>query len=187
MFKLLSPKIIQRSIYTPNSQRYITSQAYTDALTLLKTDLKQAMLNKDNVKKTTIRNLLSTIKNREIESKDIKLNEFILFDIYSKLMNQRRESIAEFIKNNREELVEKEQKEIDIIKKYLHLLPVASNEEIDEKVSQYLIKLKRKDPNLQLKQVLGNFDWEIAQSEWKASPSAIKSSIVSNLKRMMKM
>lgn len=165
------------------SARFASNAAYNAALASLKKDLKQAMISKDDVKKTTIRSLLSTIKNKEIDSKEQDLNEFSLSEIYAKLINQRTDSIDEFQRNGREDLVAKEKKELEIIKGYLRELPVASKEEVDTKVAELLKTLREATPDLQLKQVFSKIDWKTLPTEWKASPNTIKSSIVSHFKQ----
>lgn len=164
--------------------RYGSTTSYNNALTSLKKDLKQAMISKDDVKKCTIRGLLSTIKNSEIDSKDKNFDEFMLFDIYSKLINQRKDSINEFIKNGRNDLVAKEKQEMEIIQNYLTGLPVASKEEVDSKVEELLRGLKETHENLQLKEVFAKVDWKSIPVEWKASPKVIKSSIVGKFKNV---
>ena len=157
--------------------------AYNTAMTTLKKDLKQAMISKDDLKKNTIRGLLSAIKNKEIDNKDGDLDEFTLFDIYSKLINQRKDSINGCLENGREDLVSKERQESELIEGYLNGLPIASQEEIDSKALQYLKKLKNAEPNLQMKQVFGKVDWNTISAEWKASPKSIKSSLASQYKK----
>ncbi|QLL30921.1 hypothetical protein HG536_0A07360 [Torulaspora globosa] len=163
--------------------RFASNATYNAALASLKKDLKQAMISKDDVKKTTIRSLLSSIKNKEIDSKGEELNEFSLSEIYAKLINQRTDSIDEFLKNGREDLVAKERQELAIIKSYLHELPVASKEEVDTKVAELLKSFREATPDLQLKQIFGKIDWETLPAEWKASPKTIKSSIVGQFKQ----
>ncbi|QLQ81474.1 hypothetical protein HG537_0F02350 [Torulaspora globosa] len=163
--------------------RFASNTAYTAALATLKKDLKQAMISKDDVRKTTIRSVLSTIKNKEIDTKGQELNEFSLAEIYSKLINQRTDSIDEFLRNGREDLATRERQELAIIQNYLHELPVASKEEIDTKVAELLKNLQETTPNLQLKQVFGKIDWKKLPIEWKASSNTIKSSIVNHFKQ----
>ncbi|CDO93592.1 unnamed protein product [Kluyveromyces dobzhanskii CBS 2104] len=181
-------KVIVSSTRATISTRYFvrlsSSQAYIDGIALLKQDLKKAMLAKDDLKKTTIRGVLSTIKNKEIDSKDKKLDEFELYDVYSKLISQRKDSINDFIKNKREDLVEKEASEIKILESYLTALPVATKDEVDAEVLKLLTNLRETEPSLQLKQVFGKFDWKNLPAELRASPSAIRSSIGSQFKKV---
>ncbi|KAH3902281.1 related to Altered inheritance of mitochondria protein 41, mitochondrial [Saccharomycodes ludwigii] len=159
--------------------RLETTAAYVGALANLKKDLKTAMLAKDNIRKTTIRNLLSSIKNKEIDSKKKDFDEFMLSDLFSKLISQRKDSIAEFIKNDRKELVAKEEQEMDIIKEYLTALPISSPKEVENKVRQVLLRIKESegDNTVQLKQIFGKLDCKNLAVEWKTSQATIKSAI----------
>ncbi|EDO16341.1 hypothetical protein Kpol_1059p31 [Vanderwaltozyma polyspora DSM 70294] len=161
-----------------------TESFYSKAILGLKKDLKQAMLAKDDLKKTTIRNMLSTIKNKEIDAKDTKFDEFTLFGIYSKLINQRKDSISDYLKNNREDLAGKEEQELKLIQTYLDSLPIASPQEIDTKVEKFLNDLKEKEGTVPMKDVFSKVDWNTLTKEWKASQSMIKSSIVSKYKNI---
>lgn len=182
---MLSRRGVQLIPLAKRFVRFGSTEAYSNALVSLKQDLKRAMLAKDNIKKTTIRNMLSTIKNKEIDNKDKNFDEFVLHDIYSKLISQRKDSIADFLKNDREDLVGKEEAELNIIKSYLEVLPVVSTDELDSKVSQLLQALKReKGDSLQMSKIFSEIDWNTTTIEWKASSSMIKSSIVSQYKNV---
>lgn len=172
---------------SPNLSKFVrhgSTSMYSAAVTTLKKDLKQAMLAKDDIRKTTIRSLLSTIKNKEIDNNGKDFDEFMLFDTYSKLVSQRRDSIGEFLANGREDLVSKERQEMEIIQTYLEALPVSSKEEIDAKTLDFLKKLKETDPNLQMKQVFGKMDLKKISSEWKTSPNVLKTSIATQFKKI---
>lgn len=175
------------ALFTPRlrgSVRLASTESYNAALAGLKKDLKQAMIAKDDLRKTTIRSLLSSIKNKEIDSKSKTLDEFTLSDLFGKLMNQRKDSIEQFLENKREDLVAKEQLEMEVIDKYIKVLPVASKAETDSKVLQLLKHLKEKEPNLQLKQIFSKVDWKNVTSEWKASSNAVRASIVQQFKNV---
>ena len=88
-------------------------------------------------------------------------------DLYTKFIHQRAESIEEYKANGRQELAEKEQKEMDIISGYLEELPVATKEEVDAKVKTFLEELKNAEPDLQLKQIFGKVDWKVVTVEWE--------------------
>lgn len=177
--------MLRRTLLNPTN-RYIlirfnstsSNEAYNGVLTTLKKDLKTALLNKDEVKKTTIRNMMAALKNKTIDSKNHTIDIFDIHATYEKMINQRKESIAEYLSNKREDLVEKEQKELDIIKDYQKLLPVISKDELDLKVKDLLEALKKEDPNIQLKSVFSKIDWKVLPSEWNASPNMVKSNIV---------
>ena len=168
--------------------RYNSSPAYTAAVSLLKGDLKKAMIAKDEMKKTAIRSMLSAIKNKEIALKGKSADEYSLYDMYSKLISQRKDSINEFLANKRDDLVAKEQGEMDIIKKYMDQLPLSSELDIDQNVKKLLDALKTKagEKKVQIKEIMGEIDWKSLPTEWKTSPTAIKNSIVKQFKEIFK-
>lgn len=84
----------------------------------IRTDLKKAMLEKDKLRISTIRLLISSIHNKEIE-KGESLEDEELLAVLSSEVKKRRESAEEYKKGNREDLAEKEEKEIKIIQEYL--------------------------------------------------------------------
>lgn len=84
----------------------------------LTNDLKEAMKSGDQVKKDTVRALRGAIRNAEIDSRRDLSNEEILA-IINKQGKQRRDSIEQYQKANRGDLVEQEQQELAIIEVYL--------------------------------------------------------------------
>ncbi|KAH3686007.1 hypothetical protein WICPIJ_003007 [Wickerhamomyces pijperi] len=172
---------------TSNVVRYIrhqSTQHYKDSLALLKTDLKKSMLAKDTVSRDTIKGLLSSIKNKEIDTKPDQHNEFLLFQLFSKSISQRLESAKEYESLQRSELAEKELKEVEIIKKYLHALPVASQEEVESKVKELLTGLLAENESIKLGQVYGKVNWEIVKNEWNADEKAVKGTIAKLFKEL---
>ena len=81
-------------------------------------DLKTAMKALDKTAVSTLRFIKSSIKNREIE-KGGNLNDDEVVSVLSTLSKQRRESIEQFSKGGREDLVASEKAELEIIMKYL--------------------------------------------------------------------
>ncbi|AMD22718.1 HHL052Wp [Eremothecium sinecaudum] len=178
LFRTL-PTLIPRVSY-----RYASTQAYIDLMSRLKTDLKESMIKKDDVKKTTIKGLLSAIKNMEIDNKDKDYNEFMLQDIFFKQLAQRKGSIVEFKKNYRDDLVAKELAEIDIIAQYLASLPVSTKDELEANVLEFLGKLKYSQDSIKMPEVMRKLDWKTIPNEWKASPKQIKVAIAENFKKV---
>ncbi len=84
----------------------------------LTNDLKEAMKSGERVKRDTIRTLRGAIRNAEIDSGHDLTDEEIL-TIISKQAKQRRDSIEQYQRANRSDLVEQEQQELTIIKTYL--------------------------------------------------------------------
>ncbi len=103
-------------------------------------ELKQAMLARESLKVSVLRMLKSSISYYEIQKggAGYEATDEDILSVIQKEAKQRRDSIEEFKKAGRQELVEKETKELEILQVYL---PVQMNEEeiltlIDDVVSQ---------------------------------------------------
>ncbi|MCH8871099.1 MAG: GatB/YqeY domain-containing protein [Chloroflexi bacterium] len=84
----------------------------------LSDDLKNAMRQGDALRRTTIRFVLSAIHNDEI-ARQKDLDEDGVIQVLTKQAQQRRDSIEAFQDANRQDLVDKEQAELEIIAAYL--------------------------------------------------------------------
>jgi len=84
----------------------------------LSADLKEAMKAKDAVKVSTIRMVMSAVKNKEIDAGK-PLDDEAMVGVLSTAAKQRREAIEQFRKGGREDLAEKEAAELGIIESYL--------------------------------------------------------------------
>ena len=86
-------------------------------------NLIAAVKKKDKESINTIRLILAAIKDKEIairsEGKKEEISQEIIFSILKNMIKQRNESIDLYKKGNRQELVDKEKKEIDIIQRFL--------------------------------------------------------------------
>ncbi len=84
----------------------------------LQQDQITALKNKDQEKLDVLRFLISKIKNKEIDlKKDLNDEEIIL--IIKKVIKELNESTDAFKKGNRQDLVEKNQKQLSILTQYL--------------------------------------------------------------------
>lgn len=101
-------------------------------------DMKQAMKSQDKFKVTTIRMIRASIKNLEIELKR-SLDDNEVLDILSREIKQRKDSLQEFDKAGRQDLVDNLAAEIEIISKYLP--EQLTEEEILEIVRQTIQEL----------------------------------------------
>ena len=81
-------------------------------------DLKEAMRQKDVLRRSVIRMLSAEIHNQEIEDKK-ELDDESVLRVLTKQAKQRRESIESFEIGGRDELVQKEKSELEIILSYL--------------------------------------------------------------------
>jgi hypothetical protein len=84
----------------------------------LDNELKAAMKGRDALKVSVIRLLRSEIRNAEIAKGD-SLTDDELIQVVAKESKKRRESIEQFQKGGRADLVEKEKAELEILAKYL--------------------------------------------------------------------
>ena len=94
-------------------------------------DLTAAMKSQDGARTSALRMAKAALKNREIE-KRASLDDPDATRVLQALVKQREDSIFQFRKANRPELVQKEQAELDVIKAYLP--EEASESEIDKAV-----------------------------------------------------
>ena len=85
----------------------------------LTNDLRNAMRQRDNVKRDTIRLLLSAIGYEEKAQRTDALEDDTVMQVLSKQAQQRRESIEAYQKGNRPDLVAKEEAELVIVSEYL--------------------------------------------------------------------
>lgn len=81
-------------------------------------DLKDAMRKGDRVRQSVIRMVRAGIKNAEI-AKQAALDDGDVLAVIAKDVKQHRESIAEFSKGNRPDLVSQEEAELAILLSYL--------------------------------------------------------------------
>ena len=81
-------------------------------------DLTDAMRAKDELRLSVLRGIKSAIQYKETE-KIRALDEAESIQILQTLVKQRKESIEQFTKGNRKDLVDKETKELAIIETYL--------------------------------------------------------------------
>lgn len=83
-------------------------------------DMMQSMRDKNGIKTSTLRMLISAVKYFEIaKGRDYKATEQEITDLIQKEVKKRRESIDMYKTGNRPELAEKEQKELEVLAAYL--------------------------------------------------------------------
>jgi hypothetical protein len=81
-------------------------------------DMKAAMRAKDTARLSAVRLLLAAMKQKEVDER-IELADADVLGIIEKMVKQRRESIAQFEKAARQDLVEAEKFEIGVLSAYL--------------------------------------------------------------------
>ncbi len=90
----------------------------TDLQIRIREDLRAAMKNRDLICRDTLRLVQAEIKNAEIEKREA-LDSNALISLLQKQVKQRQESIIQFERGGRQDLVEREQAELEILEKYL--------------------------------------------------------------------
>jgi hypothetical protein len=85
-------------------------------------DLTAAMMSKDELRLSVLRMVKSALKYKEVE-KVRPLDDAESLQVLQTLMKQRRESVEQFAKGGRQDLVDKETKEIAILEVYMPAAP----------------------------------------------------------------
>jgi uncharacterized protein YqeY len=135
--------------------------------------LKEAMLNKDEVKRSTLRLLRAAIQNEEIARlKELDDDDVVL--IINRQIKQRKDSINAFKSGNRTDLVQRENAELDILLEFVP--PQMTPEEITLLTRQTIHNLNASGPQDKGK-VMGKL---MPQVRGKAD-GAVVSSVVSEL------
>lgn len=113
----------------------------------LNSDMKQAMRDKDKEKLSVIRMVKSTLQNEAIKlGKDLSEDEELT--VLSRELKQRKDSLQEFDKAGREDLVHKLQAEIKIVE---HYMP----EQLSEEEITAIVKQTIADVNASSKAEIG--------------------------------
>ena len=95
--------------------------------------MKDAMRAKEKARLGAIRLILAELKRIEVDER-IELDDTRVLSVLDKMVKQRRDSISQFQAANRQDLVDQEQAELDIIQEFM---PEAlSDEEITTIIEQ---------------------------------------------------
>ena len=103
-------------------------------------DYKQSIKNKDQKKIDTLRLIRSAIKDKDISSRTSEnkegINDSEILSLLLNLIKQRNDSIEQFQKAKRDDLIKNEKNEIEVIKDYL---PQQKTQEETEKIINEII------------------------------------------------
>ena len=102
----------------------------------IKEEVKDAMRSKDSLKLNTLRGTLAAFTNELVakgRKPDEELSQEETLMVIKRLVKQRKDSIEQFKKGGRDDLVEIEEKELEILKKYL---PEEVSEEEIRKIAE---------------------------------------------------
>ncbi len=102
----------------------------------IKKDLKQAMLDKNDLVRDTIRMFLAEVQRFEIDNKE-EVDDAKALQIINKMIKQRNDSITQFRSGGRDDLADKEEQEVEILSKYK---PAQLDEsQVTEKVKEAIV------------------------------------------------
>ena len=105
----------------------------------LEKDMISAMKEHDKDRLTVIRMVKAALKQEEIDHKK-EINEELLIDVVNKQIKMRKDSLVEFEKGARQDLIDKTQEEINVLKEYLP--EQLSQEEVMKKIEEIFDEVK---------------------------------------------
>lgn len=105
----------------------------------LNKDMIEAMKNKEKDRLTVIRMVKAGIKQEVIDHKKEESDD-LLIDVVNKQIKMRKDSISEFEKAGRDDLVKKTQEEVDVLMNYLP--EQLSMEEVNKIIDEIFDKVK---------------------------------------------
>ena len=140
-------------------------------------DLKDAMRNKDSIRRTVLRTIISEIRNAEIAKQEALDDEGVLV-VMTKQAQQRRDSIEAFKAASRSDLVESESAELKIISGYLP--EQLSEDEIEVVITEVISQVEAKGSS-----AMGKVMKEIMQRvRGRADGKMVSAIVTSRLKEM---
>ncbi|MBM7097112.1 GatB/YqeY domain-containing protein [Bacillus sp. H-16] len=104
----------------------------------LNEDMKQAMKNKEKQRLVVIRSVKSALQNEQIKQGK-ELTEDEALTVLGREMKQRKESLQEFEKANRDDLVAKIKAEMEVLETYLP--EQLSDEELQKIVDETIVQV----------------------------------------------
>ena len=110
----------------------------------LQEDLRDAMRQKDELRRTTLRMIRSAVQYEEIALQK-QLDDAAVLKILASQVRQHQESITEFRRGNRADLVEREEAELSIIRQYMP--QQLSHEEITQMARDVIAKIGAQGPS----------------------------------------
>ena len=101
-------------------------------------DLKDAMKEKNTIKKDTVQMVRAAILQIE-KDQNIEVSDEKILEIIAKEAKRREDALAEYKKAQREDLVKQAEEEIKVLEEYLP--KKMSKEELEEKIKEIIQKL----------------------------------------------
>jgi len=137
----------------------------------IEAELKSALKSGEKEKAGVLRFLISAIKNYQIEQK-LKGEEYLkdedIIAVVRRQAKQRKDSIAEYEKGNRADLVEKEKAELAILENYLP-------QQVGEEKIREIVKAKKEELGIADKSGFGRLMGEVMKElKGQADGDAVK-------------
>lgn len=111
-------------------------------------DLVQALKGREELKCSVLRMLKTAVKNAEIQAK-AELSDDEVLKVIDKQAKQRKDSIEQYEKGGRKDLVEKERQELALLDAYL------PEKMTDDDVRKYIVEKVNAGQNLNFGQLMG--------------------------------
>ncbi len=103
-------------------------------------DMKEAMKNQQAVKLSALRFLQSAIKNKEIDVRPNAITDQDVMAVIKKICNQHKDSIEQYTKAGRQDLVDQEKSQLAIVEVYLP--KQMSREDLEKIISDVISETK---------------------------------------------
>lgn len=150
----------------------------------LNSDLKESLKAGDNFRTGVLRMILSSVQNKEIENKgkgkESKLSDEEIVEVLFRETKKRKEASETYSSAGREELAQKEIKELNIVKSYL---PTQASRQEIEKIVEEAIRKTSAAAQKDFGKVMGEAMKEL---KGKAESSAISEIIKNKLSNFVK-
>ncbi|MFC1700970.1 GatB/YqeY domain-containing protein [Patescibacteria group bacterium] len=124
---------------------------------IIQNDVKKSMVEKDAIKVSVLRMVLASVSNREKDKrgklfkqgeKDLEKSSLLtdeeVLEVLSSEVKKRRDSIEQFEKGSRQDLADKEKKELEILNVYLP--EQMGEDEIRKIVKEKIVEIGISDP-----------------------------------------
>lgn len=165
---------------SPLMMKYAVRYASTDGnpplMTKIREGLKVAMREGNTIEKTVIRSIISEVKNKTINDSSSVGTDLKLHGLLRTMIVSRKKSIAEYDAAGRQDLVDKESSEIEVLKKYAGLVSVASDDDLDKKVKEIISTLPEADQK-SMSKIMGTIPWKDVETKWNSSRNAVAGSV----------
>lgn len=128
-------------------------------------DMIKAMKEKNKEELSVLRMAKGAMDKIRIDQKK-EVDDQLLIEVIAKEIKSRNDSIAEFKKGGREDLVSKTENEINILKRYLP--EQLSEEEVDKIIDEAFVELAPQVMSMVSPKVKGCFDMGVVSSKIKS-------------------